>query len=55
LDAPEPPRVSLKDALKTTGEEAVYHHTSLTGASNNRAKAKFGFTPRPLLWKGGKA
>jgi 2-alkyl-3-oxoalkanoate reductase len=54
VDAPEPPRVSLEDALETAGEEAVHHHISLTGASNNRAKAKFGFTPRPLLWKGGK-
>ena len=55
VDAPEPPRVSLEDALKTAGEEAVYYHTSLTGASNKRAKAKLGFAPRPLLWKGGKA
>ena len=46
VDAPEPPRVSLEDALKTAGEEAVYYHTSLTGASNNRAKAKLGFAPR---------
>jgi nucleoside-diphosphate-sugar epimerase len=55
VDAPEPPRVSLEEALKTAGEEAVYYHTSLTGASNNLAKAKLGFTPRPLLWKGGKS
>jgi nucleoside-diphosphate-sugar epimerase len=55
VDAPEPPRVSLEEALKTAGEEAVYYHISLTGASNNLAKAKLGFTPRPLLWKGGKS
>jgi len=52
VDAPEPPRVGVEDALKTAGEEAVYYHTRLTGASNRRAKAQLGFTPRPLLWKG---
>jgi nucleoside-diphosphate-sugar epimerase len=51
VDAPEPPRVNVEDALKTAGEEAVYYHTRLTGASNRRAKAKLGFRPRPLLWK----
>ena len=45
--------MSVKDALKTAGEEAVYYHTKLTGASNSRAKALLGFMPRPLLWKGG--
>jgi hypothetical protein len=48
-----PPRVSVEEALKVAGEEAVYYHTKLTGASNGRAKAKLGFVPRPLLWKGG--
>ncbi|RVH21085.1 NAD(P)-dependent oxidoreductase [Sinorhizobium meliloti] len=51
VDAPEPQRVSAEDALRTAGEEAVYYHTRLTGASNGRAKAKLGFAPRPLLWK----
>jgi 2-alkyl-3-oxoalkanoate reductase len=51
VDAPEPSRVSVEEALKTVGEEAVYYHTKLTGASNSRAKAKLGFAPRPLLWK----
>ncbi|MCI0431425.1 MAG: NAD(P)-dependent oxidoreductase [Rhodospirillales bacterium] len=55
VDAPEPPRVSVEDALNVAGEEAVYYHTKLTGASNGRAKAKLGFTPRPLLWKAGAA
>jgi nucleoside-diphosphate-sugar epimerase len=50
VDAEEPPRLSVDDALKTIGEEAVYYHTRLTGASNNRAKSKLGFAPRPLLW-----
>ncbi|EHK74167.1 dTDP-4-dehydrorhamnose reductase [Sinorhizobium meliloti CCNWSX0020] len=51
VDAPEPQRVSAEDALKTAGEEAVYYHTRLTGASNGRAMADLGFAPRPLLWK----
>jgi nucleoside-diphosphate-sugar epimerase len=51
VNAPEPPRVGLADALATAGEEAVYYHTRLTGASNQRAKSKLGFAPRPLLWR----
>jgi nucleoside-diphosphate-sugar epimerase len=51
VDAPEPPRVSVEEALKSTGEEAIYYHTRLTGASNSSAKAQLGFAPRPLLWK----
>jgi nucleoside-diphosphate-sugar epimerase len=50
VDAPEPRRVSVGDALKAAGEEAVYFHTRLSGAANSRAKAQLGFTPRPLLW-----
>ena len=52
VDAPKPPRISVDDALTIAGEEAVYYHTRLTGASNNRAKKELGFRPRPLLWKG---
>ncbi|MCV9961857.1 NAD(P)-dependent oxidoreductase [Pararhizobium sp. BT-229] len=51
VDAPEPPRVTVDDAIKTAGAEAVYYHLSLTGASNRKAKANLGFSPRPLLWK----
>ncbi len=51
VDAPEPQRISVEDALKAAGAEAVYFHTRLTGAANSRAKAQLGFTPRPLLWK----
>ncbi|HVZ99490.1 MAG TPA: NAD(P)-dependent oxidoreductase, partial [Caulobacterales bacterium] len=51
VDAPEPRRVSVHDALKTAGAEAVYFHTGLTGAANSRAKARLGFAPRPLAWK----
>jgi hypothetical protein len=42
--------MSVADALAAAGEEAVFYHTRLTGASNARAKAKLGFTPRRLLW-----
>jgi hypothetical protein len=34
--------VSLEDALKTADEKAAYYHASLTGSSNNRAKAELG-------------
>ncbi|WP_042876388.1 NAD-dependent epimerase/dehydratase family protein [Cupriavidus necator] len=51
VDAPEPARVSVVEARKAAGDEAVYYHTCLTGASNSAAKAKLGFAPRPLLWK----
>ena len=51
VDGPEPPRISVEDALKVAGAEAVHFHTGLTAAANSRAKAKLGFTPRPLLWK----
>jgi nucleoside-diphosphate-sugar epimerase len=50
VGAPVPPRMSMADALAVAGEEAVFYHMSLTGASNARAKAKLGFSPRRLLW-----
>jgi nucleoside-diphosphate-sugar epimerase len=53
VDAPEPPRRSVEEALSVAGKEAVYYHTKLTGASNRRAKRELGFAPRPLLWKRG--
>src|SRR3546814_19192128 len=49
VDAPVPPRMSVADALAVAGEEAVFYHMNLTGASNARAKANLGFTPRRLL------
>lgn len=51
VGAPEPARVSIENALRAAGEEAVYYHSCLTGASNIMAKEKLCFTPRPLLWK----
>jgi nucleoside-diphosphate-sugar epimerase len=53
VDAPEPARVSVEEALKSAGEEGVYYHASLTGASNRRAKELLGFRPRPLLFRDG--
>ncbi len=50
VDAPEPHRVSVEEARASFGEEAVYYHMKLTGASNARARAKLGFRPRRLLW-----
>ncbi|MEM5425882.1 NAD-dependent epimerase/dehydratase family protein [Paraburkholderia ferrariae] len=51
VDAPGPARVSVAVAREAAGEEAVYYHTHLSGASNRAAKEKLGFAPRPLLWK----
>lgn len=51
VDAKEPPRLSLPDARNMAGEEAIFYHTALTGASNKRAKAQLGFAPRSLLWR----
>jgi 2-alkyl-3-oxoalkanoate reductase len=51
VGAEEPPRLSVEDARTSAGEEAIYYHTRLTGASSSRAKAKLGFAPRPLLWR----
>jgi nucleoside-diphosphate-sugar epimerase len=55
VDAPEPARITIEEALKSYGSEAVFYHTTLTGASNQRAKTQLGFKPRPLLWKNGSA
>jgi nucleoside-diphosphate-sugar epimerase len=51
VDAEEPPRLSVEEAREMAGEEAVYYHTRLTGASNEKAKAHLGFAPRQLLWR----
>jgi 2-alkyl-3-oxoalkanoate reductase len=50
IDAPPPPRVGVEDVLRSAGEEAVYYHTRLTGASNRRAREKLGFAPRRQPW-----
>lgn len=50
VNAPAPSRISEENALKSYGEEAVFYHRTLTGASNQKAKSILGFKPRPLLW-----
>jgi nucleoside-diphosphate-sugar epimerase len=40
VDASKPSHVSVEDALKAAGPEAVYFHTRLTGVANSRAKAQ---------------
>ncbi|MCG6154823.1 NAD-dependent epimerase/dehydratase family protein [Rubinisphaera margarita] len=50
IGAPEPPRISEKNAREVAGEDTVYYHTMLRGASNAKAKATFGFSPRPMDW-----
>jgi 2-alkyl-3-oxoalkanoate reductase len=50
LDAPPPPRVTVADALKASGPDAVYYATRMRGASNAKAKRELNFEPRPLEW-----
>jgi 2-alkyl-3-oxoalkanoate reductase len=50
--ASEPPTVSDEEALRTAGADSVYYATRLRGASNQKAKSKLGFRPRPLEWLG---
>ena len=50
VGAPAPERVSVEDALKAAGEDAVYYQTKLRGASNPKAKRVLGFKPRRLEW-----
>lgn len=50
IDAPPPPQVSIEDALKLGGADAVYYGTQMRGASNAKAKRELNFQPRPLAW-----
>jgi 2-alkyl-3-oxoalkanoate reductase len=52
VGAPEPPTVSEEEALRNYGPDRVYYATKLRGASNQKAKGKLGFRPRPLEWLG---
>src|SRR5262245_49356220 len=47
VGSPPPAQINVDEAPN----EAIYYHQSLTGASNRAAKAKLGFSHRPLLWK----
>jgi nucleoside-diphosphate-sugar epimerase len=50
LNAPPPPQISLEDALKASGADAVYYGTRMRGVSNAKAKRELNFQPRPLEW-----
>jgi 2-alkyl-3-oxoalkanoate reductase len=50
VGAPEPPRVTEKQAVDTLGEDTVYYATRLRGASNDKAKPELLFRPRRLEW-----
>src|SRR5688572_7332223 len=52
LNAPPPRHVSIEDALKGSGADAVYYGTQMRGASNAKAKRELNFQPRPLEWIG---
>jgi nucleoside-diphosphate-sugar epimerase len=50
LNAPPPPRISVEDALKTSGADAVYYGTRMRGVSNAKARRELNFQPRLLEW-----
>jgi nucleoside-diphosphate-sugar epimerase len=50
VGAPPPPQTTELGAREAGGEDAVYYGTKLRGASNEKAKRTFGFTPRRLQW-----
>jgi 2-alkyl-3-oxoalkanoate reductase len=54
LNAPPPPRISVEDALRASGADAVYYGTQMRGASNARARRELNFQPRPLEWTVGR-
>jgi 2-alkyl-3-oxoalkanoate reductase len=50
LNAPLPPHLSVEDALRISGADAVYYGTQMRGVSNAKAKRELNFQPRPLEW-----
>jgi nucleoside-diphosphate-sugar epimerase len=48
--APALPRVSEKEALRTSGPDAVYYAMRLRGASHEKSRRELEFRPRPLEW-----
>jgi nucleoside-diphosphate-sugar epimerase len=50
LNSPPPPQISVADALKASGADAVYYGTQMRGVSNAKAKRELNFQPRPLEW-----
>ncbi|MEH2163135.1 MAG: NAD(P)-dependent oxidoreductase [Nostoc sp.] len=55
LNAPPPPQISVEEALKVGGADAVYYGTQMRGASNAKAKRELNFQPRSLEWLVGTA
>jgi nucleoside-diphosphate-sugar epimerase len=51
VGAPPPRRVTVEEARKTGGEDAVYYGTKLRGASNAKAKKVLAFAPRRPPWQ----
>jgi 2-alkyl-3-oxoalkanoate reductase len=50
LNAPPPPQISVEEALRVGGADAVYYGTQMRGASNAKAKRELNFQPRSLEW-----
>jgi nucleoside-diphosphate-sugar epimerase len=50
LKAPPPPQVTVENAVKASGADAVYYGTQMRGVSNAKAKRELNFHPRPLEW-----
>ena len=48
--APALPRVSEKEALRTSGPDTVYYATRLRGALHEKSRRELEFCPRPLEW-----
>jgi nucleoside-diphosphate-sugar epimerase len=50
VNAPPPPKITVEDALKESGADAVYYGTQMRGVSNAKAKRELNFQPRRLEW-----
>ena len=50
VGAAPPPHVSVEDALKAAGSDAIYYGIKIRGASNEKARKVLNFRPRRLEW-----
>jgi nucleoside-diphosphate-sugar epimerase len=50
LGAPAPPHITEEQGQEVAGEDIVYYHTKLRGASNKKARETLNFRPRRLEW-----
>jgi nucleoside-diphosphate-sugar epimerase len=50
LRAPAPPQITEEQGRQLAGEDVVYYHTKLRGASNKKAREILKFQPRRLEW-----